>query len=330
MEFFPKSHQSIFIASSGAMYPAAETLSKALEVHGFTMVPWKSKGVFNLSEYTMEAIERQSNSCDFGIFILSADDSMLFDTDVKSVPRDNVVLELGLFMGKMGRRRSFMLIPEGHEIKRPSDLDGITWASFKETSKNNYDFSEAIGKLLLAVQCASKADMEEALTSLVFPDYVLKYAFYRFNKYIHRIFRLLPPRMKCDAQITVCTKKGTILFHPRLASFLTSAFTHEGKVICSTIEDITGNLPFKSLIESRSDHWVVFTDEGQSQYYIPNENRKNSRICILHIVRRRRLLFIMEIHQEINHKLDAEHHRYIIDYLPKRIDDLYQEVLALG
>lgn len=329
MQFFPQSTKAIFIASSGKMYRAAETLSKSLEVHGFRMVPWKKPGVFNLSDYTMEALERESKKCDFGIFILSADDPILFDTEEKKVSRDNVVLELGLFMGKMGRRRSFMLIPEGHAIKKPSDLDGITWGSFKATAEGSYDFTEATIKILEAVSRASKSEMEDALTSLVFPDIILKYCFYRFNKFIHKFIMLVPPRLKCDAQITICTRKGTVLFHPRLSSLLTSAFTHQGKVISSSIKGVTGNLPYKSLIESGANQWIIFADEGQSQYYIPNANRRNNRICILHGVRRRRLILILEIHQEINQRLDEEHYRYIVDYLPKRIEALTQEVIAL-
>jgi predicted nucleotide-binding protein len=46
------------------------------------------------------------------------------------VPRDNVVFELGLFIGALGRRRVFVVIPRGAEIKIPTDLLGLTPISY--------------------------------------------------------------------------------------------------------------------------------------------------------------------------------------------------------
>jgi predicted nucleotide-binding protein len=41
-------------------------------------------------------------------------------------PRDNVILELGLFIGALGRQRVFMLIEQGMDVKIPTDLLGVT------------------------------------------------------------------------------------------------------------------------------------------------------------------------------------------------------------
>ena len=51
--------------------------------------------------------------------------------NLKATPRDNVVFELGLFIGRIGRQRSLLVEPRGEEIKLPSDLSGITALTYR-------------------------------------------------------------------------------------------------------------------------------------------------------------------------------------------------------
>lgn len=50
--------------------------------------------------------------------------------DRKPTIRDNVLFELGMFMGRLGRRRSILVYPKLPGLVLPSDLHGLTPAAY--------------------------------------------------------------------------------------------------------------------------------------------------------------------------------------------------------
>jgi hypothetical protein len=71
------------------------------------------------------------------------------DTAIPS-PRDNVIFELGLFMGALGRERTFIVYNRDQEIKLPSDLAGVTAARFGDRTDGN--LQAALGPVCTAVR----------------------------------------------------------------------------------------------------------------------------------------------------------------------------------
>lgn len=68
--------------------------------------------------------------CDFAVFLLTADDQLHDVTANKSIKRarQNVILEIGFFWGKIGRRGSVaFLVEDDPEMELPSDIQGIGW-----------------------------------------------------------------------------------------------------------------------------------------------------------------------------------------------------------
>ena len=63
---------------------------------------------------------------DFAVLLLSPDDKVISRDTTSDAPRDNIVFELGLFMGALGHSRTFLVYPHGIDIKIPTDLAGIT------------------------------------------------------------------------------------------------------------------------------------------------------------------------------------------------------------
>jgi len=119
----------IFIVSSAEALEIARTIQNALE-HDFTVVVW-TDGVFRASWYPVESLEKQLDQSDFAIAIAQPDDITISRGNLKATPRDNVVFELGLFIGRIGRQRSLLVEPRGEEIKLPSDLSGITALTYR-------------------------------------------------------------------------------------------------------------------------------------------------------------------------------------------------------
>jgi hypothetical protein len=69
--------------------------------------------------------------------VLGPDDLVASRDVTKSAPRDNVVFELGLFMGALGPERTYMVLPAGADLKLPSDVAGITYLPYPSRSDDN-------------------------------------------------------------------------------------------------------------------------------------------------------------------------------------------------
>jgi CRP/FNR family transcriptional regulator, cyclic AMP receptor protein len=120
----------VFVISSAEALPIARAIENAFDHDPFTVKIW-TDGVFRASWYPVESLERELDHSDFAIAIAQPDDLTQSRGNTVPSPRDNVIFELGLFIGRIGRKRSFLVEPRGEEIKLPSDLTGITAIIYK-------------------------------------------------------------------------------------------------------------------------------------------------------------------------------------------------------
>lgn len=119
----------MFVGSSVENLAVAYAVQEELE-HDAEVTVW-SQGVFQLSRTSMENLMDALAETDFAAFVLSPDDVTEMRGSSKSVVRDNVVFELGLFIGRLGRERTFMLSPQNHpDFHLPTDLLGMTSATY--------------------------------------------------------------------------------------------------------------------------------------------------------------------------------------------------------
>jgi predicted nucleotide-binding protein len=135
---------AVFIASSSEDREIADAVSKVLMDHETEPTVW-SQRPFRSMDSVLEDLIHQLERSDFGIFVMTANDTIIARGKRMFAPRDNVVLELGLFMGSLGRRHCFILSPEDSPgLKIPSDLAGLVTARFS-TSRSDGNWAAAVG-----------------------------------------------------------------------------------------------------------------------------------------------------------------------------------------
>lgn len=135
---------SLFIASSAESVGVAFALQENLE-HVAEVTVW-SQGVFELSRFALESLLDVLDTADFGIFVFAPDDMLSIRGQDKQTVRDNVLFELGMFVGRLGRERNFVIIPRGNEesFRLPTDLLGLTPALY-EASRQDGNLRATLG-----------------------------------------------------------------------------------------------------------------------------------------------------------------------------------------
>lgn len=91
---------------------------------------------FRLTMSYLESLLDHLEDTDFGLFIFGQDDLARIRGTEMRIARDNVVFELGLFIRRLGRDRSFILMPKmASDFHLPTDLLGIGTATFEPPSR---------------------------------------------------------------------------------------------------------------------------------------------------------------------------------------------------
>lgn len=133
----------LFIGSSREGLPIADAIHSGLNRDAECTV-W-NQGIFNLSQNTLSDLIKVLRQSDFGIFVFSPDDITLMRGNSNPVVRDNVIFELGLFIGRLGPERSFFLVPDDvRDLHLPSDLTGITPGEY-EANRSDGNWYAAVG-----------------------------------------------------------------------------------------------------------------------------------------------------------------------------------------
>lgn len=138
---------TIFVGSSSEGLKYAKALQVNLDV-SCEVVVW-SQGVFGLSGGTLDELVERLRTVDFSVLVVTPDDTIDSRGKVQPSPRDNVLLELGICIGMLGRERTFLVHDRSHEIKLPTDLAGVTKASFQPHSDGNASASIGAASTLI-------------------------------------------------------------------------------------------------------------------------------------------------------------------------------------
>lgn len=148
----PSGKQRIFIGSSTEGLVFANKLQELLAID-FSIIVWNQGTVFGLGSSTLEALEAAVLEYYAAVFVFTPDDQLHSRGETKPVARDNVLFELGMFIGKLGRGHAFAVHPGNRGIALPSDLAGITTAPY-DPDETNLD--AALGPVANKIRTAVK------------------------------------------------------------------------------------------------------------------------------------------------------------------------------
>ncbi len=124
-----KKKPSLFIGSSREQVDLAHAVQQNLE-HNAEVTTW-DQGVFDLSRSSLESLLTTLDNQDYAAFVFAPDDITRLRGQPVSTVRDNVIFELGLFIGRLGRDRCFIILPEEQpDLHLPTDLIGLTPATY--------------------------------------------------------------------------------------------------------------------------------------------------------------------------------------------------------
>src|SRR5205809_1090844 len=132
----------IFIGSSTEGLDVAHVIQAQLN-NDFECILWNDGEVFGEGTSYLDSLLKAASMFDFGILVATKDDTT--DKPMKrfNVPRDNVIFEFGLFIGRLGKNRTFVIQEQGLEL--PSDLLGNQISDFEK--ENNPSESVSLKKV---------------------------------------------------------------------------------------------------------------------------------------------------------------------------------------
>lgn len=120
---------ALFIASSVEGLSVADAVNLVLDRDTQNTL-WR-QGTFKLGSDGLGDLVKKSSVVDFAVFIFTPDDLLTIRDKQQPVARDNVIFELGLFIGAIGKDRCYVIKPRGVDMHIPSDLLGITTADYE-------------------------------------------------------------------------------------------------------------------------------------------------------------------------------------------------------
>lgn len=115
----------MFLGSSSESLDHLGEIAMWLEEANLEPVPWNRPTLFLPGENTFLKLIEISRTVDAAVFIFAEDDKVWYRADTVSQPRDNVLLEYGLFVGALGPKRA--IICRSGKPKAATDLQGINW-----------------------------------------------------------------------------------------------------------------------------------------------------------------------------------------------------------
>jgi hypothetical protein len=168
----------VFVGSSSEGLDVARAVKR--QFRDITKTDLWNEGVFLLNKSNLDSLLKAANLYDFAILCLTPDDLLRSRGKKHSAPRDNILFELGLFMGRMGIYRTFVICEE--RAKLPSDFAGISVSTFSAPQDGN--LLSAVSNACSEIREAMQETLKKSMISY-YPSTALAYGY--FENFIQKV-----------------------------------------------------------------------------------------------------------------------------------------------
>ncbi|MEQ1744624.1 MAG: STING domain-containing protein [Saprospiraceae bacterium] len=127
---------TLFIGSSTEGLPIAKLAQKHLSDFADCTI-WNEKGVFPSNENFLTSLNNALSLYEYGVLVATPEDKIISRDREMAASRDNVIFEFGLFMGRLGKHKAFLIKEKG--IVPPSDLAGVSIPTYSDVNAPDID-----------------------------------------------------------------------------------------------------------------------------------------------------------------------------------------------
>ena len=124
---------TVFVGSSAEQLDVLNAVVQLLSGTSVEVVPWTdSKRFRKIGDYFLDSLIAASAAFDFAILVFGPDDVVESREKIQKAPRDNVIFELGLFLSRLDRRRTWVIAPKTWKVglKILTDLYGLNFGEY--------------------------------------------------------------------------------------------------------------------------------------------------------------------------------------------------------
>ena len=217
---------AVFIGSSSEGLDLAYAIQENLAVDAEATV-W-SQGVFEPSKCTLAALEEGLDRFQFGVFVFSQEDLLTLRKERYSAVRDNVLFELGLFVGRLGREQNFIVIPkDASDSRLPTDLLGLSTLTF-DSKRRDRNLSAALGptcRRIVEAMTKRQRQKQEYLSKKDLSNLLLHFATDAFTTPlpIERSMKTIKDRIK---DVLELVQDGIESTDPEFKRYFSEVFRH--------------------------------------------------------------------------------------------------------
>lgn len=140
---------TLFIASSTEGLAIAGLLKELLSDDADIDI-WHEEDMFAKDNTFLSSLLNLSSFYDYAIMVMSADDHLTKRKQSGSAPRDNILFEYGLFLGRIGPNRAYAVCEKG--IQLPSDFFDVKMHQYEKGEQTGTQITAIAAEISLSIR----------------------------------------------------------------------------------------------------------------------------------------------------------------------------------